>query len=79
MCVEIQIENGPRLDCLGELWGLFGRENVVMADTAGAPADWKADECLCHVDVAATAKASGYISRSGWESHAVHYIWARQR
>ena len=23
MCVEIQIENGPRLDCLGELWGLF--------------------------------------------------------
>lgn len=71
MCIEIQIEGGPRIETCGELWTLVGQDAVVYRHLS----DFTANECLCHVDIVATAEKSGYRCRSGWDESAVDFIW----
>lgn len=71
MCAAIQIRGGPRIDRLGDLWSLVGRENVAMTHRA----DFTSDDCLCHVDVEVTAFNGGYKSASGWDKYGADYVW----
>jgi hypothetical protein len=73
MCTTIQI-NGEYIDGLGELWGILGQENVVMSHKASF--EW--DDCLCHVDVQATAAKAGYSCRSGWDESSCDFILTRR-
>lgn len=72
MCVEIEIDR-ERIETCGQLWKIIGRENMVFTHDA----DFKEDDCLCHLDVGATAKRAGYVSRSGWDEAAIDHIWKR--
>ena len=60
MCTTMEID-GEWIDGLGELWGIVGQDNVVMSHEASF--EW--NDCLCHVDVRATAKKARYAVRSG--------------
>jgi hypothetical protein len=76
MCTEIQIKGGERIDHTGQLFSLIGRENAVFDPAAGSVGT---DECLCHLDVPATAARAGYSCRSGWDEEGCDFIWERQR
>lgn len=71
MCTEIQIKDGPRIERCSELWELVGRDKTVYSHAA----DFGPDDCLCHVDVQATAKNAGYAVRNGWNEAGVDYVW----
>lgn len=81
MCTQIQIRNGDGRDGVetcGQLWALVGRDNVVWGET-GVGYTFEENECLCHVDVEATAERAGYECRSGWDEAACDYIWELRR
>ncbi len=71
MCTEIQIRGGARLETLGDLWALVGKDNVVMSHEA----NFESDDCLCHVDARATAKKAGYDCAPGWDECCVDHVW----
>ena len=73
MCTEIQILNGPRIETVGQLWEIIGRESAVFTHAV----DFKENDCLCHLDVPETASRSGFNSRSGWDNDGVDFIWER--
>lgn len=74
MCVEIQIKGGARIENCGQLWQIVGHDAAVYTHDA----DFRDYDCLCHVDVEATAKNAGYSVRDGWNEAAADYIWERK-
>lgn len=68
MCTTLNID-GEYIDSLSELWGIVGQDNVVMSHEASF--EW--DDCLCHVDVQATAARAGYSCKSGWDNFACDF------
>lgn len=75
MCTVIQIADGDRVDSTGELFNAIGRHNAVFNDYITG--DVGTDECLCHLDVEATAAKAGYRSRNGWDDACCDFIWDR--
>jgi hypothetical protein len=61
MCYSVIFE-GERLDGIEDLWRVFGADNVFPAEDSGVDIHpLTPDECLCRVDMEATAKANGLI------------------
>lgn len=75
MCVEIQIKGGKRIDGVGDLYDALGRENVVFNKGCEPTGD---NECLCHVNIRATARKAGFYYRNGWKSASCDYIFERR-
>lgn len=77
MCTQILVKDAGGIETCGELWALVGRGNVVPSPTLPGY-EFEENECLCHVDIEATADRAGYNCRSGWAEACVDYIWERK-
>lgn len=65
MCTWIAVKGGDIIETCGQLRELVGVENIVFdADMDGH--EFADDECLCHVDVQATAARSGFTCDAGY-------------
>lgn len=67
MCANVNIRFGDRWEYAttkAELREVLGAEPVQWADYFLTPdlGDWEDDCCLCPCDMAATAKAAGYVA-----------------
>lgn len=58
MCRGVQFSDGRRADTVGELRAVVGETFVVFLPV-GSAAFIRADECLCSVDIEATARRAG--------------------
>lgn len=60
MCRGVQFSDGSRADCVGELRAALGAVPLVFdAELANRPSPISENECLCWVDIEATALAAG--------------------
>lgn len=72
MCTQISW-NGKLIETCGQLWDAIGRDNVSYR---GWPSmSFEPQDCLCHIDIEATAAKAGLTSRSGWDDAGVDFIW----
>lgn len=78
MCTQVLVMGDPNVDVetCGELWSLVGKDNVVIGKTLPGH-EFDANECLCHIDIEATAQRAGYTCRSGWDDACCDYIWEK--
>jgi hypothetical protein len=79
MCVIIEVD-GARIETAGELRDAIGPltwNNPEWPDMISRKGADAYAECLCPVDIHATALANGYAARPGWDSACCDFILER--
>lgn len=75
MCVEIDVDDGPYVESLGELHAFAGNRIVFDSEY---PDDAKANaHCLCGVNLKKTAAKSGYSSVQDFERNPFGVVWEK--
>ena len=73
MCVTL-FYDGQYIDSIGDLHAAIGQPCKTIAEFAERSHPLAVDECLCWVDMEATAKAIGKTARIGWNDAGVDWI-----
>lgn len=78
MCAEIELGE-EWIESCGDLAEALGCEVTDLVEAPPVQGDLTEEECLCGVDIMATAKKYGYRARQNWTTGCGEWVFTKRK